>query len=396
MDRYLVLVLGYLIGAISPAYVLGRLTHNAGVRPGSNGSGDTAAAFRRLGFGPGAVAALFNLSKGLLAMLVARALGVPPVFVLATGAAALVGHLLPFYLRFRGGTGISVASSIAVVNLFLLARDHPLTWQSSAAVGIAAVATLVVTRRLVLVGLTAVPVLGWSLLHEIPASPLLWYTLGLLAFIFVAALLDTLRRRLLAPSERTRRTIRFWRFVLRPAAMAFPVLLHTAGRLFTVILLAVVTAAFVAMDVSRLSARRVNLFLLRSAARTFKQDERHRISSMTGFLLAALLVMLVFDGTVTLYAIAFLVFGDFFAKYCGLQFGRTRLFRKTLEGSIAHLAACLVAGAVVAGYVPLPAWVIVTGAVTATAFEVLPINVDDNLTVGITSAVALHLARLAA
>lgn len=267
-------------------------------------------------------------------------------------------------------------------------------WHLATLLGVSILLTLVVTRRPVMLGILVTPLLAFVLVRHAPATPLLWFGVGLLAAAFGLSAVVVVRRRILTPDSAVRARVRFWRFLLRPAAMAFPVLLFAVGRAFTLILLGAVTLAFAIMDITRLSAGRVNLFLFRRTGRTFKEGERTRVSSMTGFLIASLLVILIFDRTIAVYAMAFLVFGDFFAKYFGLQFGRTPLFQKTLEGSLAHLLACLVAAGVIAEFVPLPAWVIACGAVVATVLEVLPLGIDDNLTVGVTSAAVMHVARL--
>lgn len=267
-------------------------------------------------------------------------------------------------------------------------------WHLALLVGISILLTLFVTRHPAMLGVLVAPLAAFVLLRHLPSSPLQWSAVSVLAVVFSASVLTVLRRRLLVPTDRTIGRVRFWRFLLRPAAMAFPVLLFAAGRTFTLILLGAVTLVFVAMDVTRLSAGKVNVFLFQRTGRTFKQGEKTRVSSMTGFLIASLFVTLIFDRSIAVYAMAFLVFGDFFAKYFGLQFGRTPLFQKTLEGSLAHLLACLMAAGVVAEFVAMPVWVIACGALVATAFEVLPIAIDDNLTVGITSAAVMHVARL--
>ena len=393
MERALALVFGYLLGSFSPAWLLGRTLRHIDIREHGFGTTGTANAFRVLGAGPGLLSALVNAGKGLLAMLVARLMGLSPPFILASGAAAALGHLLPFYLRFRGGEGTTVCAALLGVNLFFLVSDHPFPWHVNLLLGLCVAAVLFITRQPVMLGITAVPLLGWALVRYVPASPLWWYSLGLLAFLLGTSALHIRRGRLMSRTDSARRKMKLWRFLIRPAAMAFPVLLVVAGRTFTLVLLGVVTAVFLAMDVARLSAGRINLFLFRRAKNTFKQAERTRLSSMTGFLLASLVVMLVFDATVTWYAMAFLVFGDFAAKYFGLQYGRTRLFRKTLEGSLAHLLACLAVGTIINSWLPLGIEVVALGALAATVLEVLPLGVDDNLTVGILGATALHLGR---
>lgn len=395
MEKVLALVAGYCIGSISPSYFLGRLVSGIDIREHGSGSVDTANAFRVLGPIPGLVAFVFNAAKGLFAMLIAQALGLPAGFVFASGAAAVAGHLLPFYLRFEGGQGVTTASALLSVNLFFLVREHPVPWHMNLLVFLTVAIMLVIARRLEMLGLTTVPLLVFVLLRFVPPSPLLWYTVGLLGFVGFVGIRNAVAGRILALPAETVPGIRLWRFLIRPAAIAFPVLLFTAGRTFTLILLAAVTAAFLALDVTRLSARRVNLFLFRRAAGTFKAAESGRPSTMTGFLVASLLVMFVFDKSIAFYAMAFLIFGDFAAKYFGLRFGRHRVLGKTVEGSLAHLLAGLVAGFVVNEYVPLPLPAIAAGAVAGTVFEALSLAIDDNLLVGVTAAAAMHLVRAA-
>jgi glycerol-3-phosphate acyltransferase PlsY len=270
----------------------------------------------------------------------------------------------------------------------------PIPWHLVALVAISILLTILVTRQPVMLGILVGPLAAFVLVRCLPHSPIAWTALVMLTVTFGASVFFVVRRRLLVPTDKTRGKVKFWRFLLRPAAMAFPVLLFTVGRTFTLILLGAVTLVFAAMDITRLSAGRVNLFLLRRTGRTFKDGEKTRVSSMTGFLIASLFVILIFDRSIAVYAMAFLVFGDFFAKYFGLQFGRTPLFQKTLEGSLAHLLACLIAGGVIAEFVAVPVWIVACGAMVATVFEVLPTAIDDNLTVGISSAAVMHVARL--
>lgn len=266
-------------------------------------------------------------------------------------------------------------------------------------VGVVALAMLFVTRRPEMPGLTAAPLLGFFALRYPAPDPSRFVLPGLAALLVAAATLAAARRGLFARPARAREQVKLWRFLARPAAMAFPVLLFAWSRAGTLILLAAVTAVFLGLDLARLSATRFNLLLFRRASSTFKSRERDRLSSMTLFLVAMLVVTLVFSREVALYAIAFMVFGDFAAKFFGLWFGRTRLWpasllprdAKTVEGSLGHLTACLGAGAVIAEFLPVPLPALGLAAVVATGTEALPGPVDDNLTVGVFAAAALHL-----
>lgn len=100
--------IGYLAGCVHPAYLLGRKLKNIDIREhGSNNSGASNATIV-LGWKYGVLTAVVDIAKGALAVLIARYL----VSEMAESAylggfCAIMGHMFPFYLRFRGGKGLA-------------------------------------------------------------------------------------------------------------------------------------------------------------------------------------------------------------------------------------------------------------------------------------------------
>ncbi|WP_029404828.1 glycerol-3-phosphate 1-O-acyltransferase PlsY [Stutzerimonas stutzeri] len=111
------ILLAYLIGSLSFAILLSRLTGAPDPRVG--GSGNPGAtnmlrlAGRRL-----AISTLFgDLLKGLLPVLLAAALGLSVQQQAWIALAAVFGHLYPLYFRFRGGKGVATAAG-ALLGLY--------------------------------------------------------------------------------------------------------------------------------------------------------------------------------------------------------------------------------------------------------------------------------------
>lgn len=112
-------LLAYLLGSIPFGYLLVRLLVGGDVREsGSGGTGATNVT-RRAGKGVGVLTLLLDLLKGAAAVLVARALlgvGVEAQWwVCAAGAAAVLGHVFPVWLRFRGGKGVATGLGVFLV-----------------------------------------------------------------------------------------------------------------------------------------------------------------------------------------------------------------------------------------------------------------------------------------
>src|SRR5215211_789666 len=114
-----VVLVAYLLGSIPFGYLLVRLFVGGDVREtGSGGTGATNVT-RRAGKGVGVLTLLLDLLKGAAAVLVARALlgaGESALWwVCAAGAAVVLGHVFPVWLRFRGGKGVATGLGVFLV-----------------------------------------------------------------------------------------------------------------------------------------------------------------------------------------------------------------------------------------------------------------------------------------
>lgn len=104
-------LIGYLAGSVPFAFLLAR---SAGVDVRTAGSGNVGAAnvLRTAGAGPGALVLLLDVAKGAAAVLLAYAVAGGASVAALSGAAAIVGHIYPVWLRFHGGKGVAVAAGV--------------------------------------------------------------------------------------------------------------------------------------------------------------------------------------------------------------------------------------------------------------------------------------------
>ena len=105
-----VLVTAYFIGAVPSGVIVGRLWRGVDIRSyGSGGSGATNVA-RTLGTGAGGAVLAFDVGKGVIVAVIAR-LASPDsweAWILAlAGTVAVLGHMFPVYIRFKGGKGVA-------------------------------------------------------------------------------------------------------------------------------------------------------------------------------------------------------------------------------------------------------------------------------------------------
>src|SRR4029079_6464557 len=115
MTRIIIVIVAYLLGSIPFGYLIVRGKSGADIREtGSGGTGATNVS-RRAGKAAGILTLLLDAAKGCVAVLIAKAFGGDDWVIAAAAIAALVGHIFPVWLGFRGGKGVATGVGIFVV-----------------------------------------------------------------------------------------------------------------------------------------------------------------------------------------------------------------------------------------------------------------------------------------
>lgn len=131
----IVLIAGaYLLGSLSTAIILCRLLGLPD--PRSQGSGNPGAT-NILRFGGKKLAALTlvgDLAKGLIPVLIAKALDADANILAAVAMAAFLGHLYPIFFGFKGGKGVATAVGVLLGLSWPVALAALLTWLTMAAI----------------------------------------------------------------------------------------------------------------------------------------------------------------------------------------------------------------------------------------------------------------------
>ena len=107
MKYILCILIGYLIGAINPSYIIGKIR---GVDIRQKGSKNAGASNALILFGKvlGIGCALFDIAKATFAIWLCGKLFPELTYSFAvTGVACILGHVFPFYMKFRGGKGLA-------------------------------------------------------------------------------------------------------------------------------------------------------------------------------------------------------------------------------------------------------------------------------------------------
>jgi acyl phosphate:glycerol-3-phosphate acyltransferase len=105
-------VLAYLIGSIPFALIVAKRWGAADLRLVGSGNLGAANVLRASGVKAGLLVALLDVGKGAVSVFLASRLNGAEATPAVAGLAAIVGHIYPVWLRFRGGKGVATACGV--------------------------------------------------------------------------------------------------------------------------------------------------------------------------------------------------------------------------------------------------------------------------------------------
>jgi glycerol-3-phosphate acyltransferase PlsY len=168
--------IAYLLGSIPFGYLLVRIFRNEDIRAQGSGNIGATNVARSGAKGLGLATLVLDAGKAYLAVMIAKHIA-PGMYDVAVAAAvaAILGHVFPVWLKFRGGKG--VASALGV---FLA-----LTWPSGVAILLVFLVVFALTRYVSLasiVGAATFPLFGFYFVRP-------WTQMVVFGFLFIPALI---------------------------------------------------------------------------------------------------------------------------------------------------------------------------------------------------------------
>lgn len=146
MKYFAVILMGYLLGCSNMAYYIAKWK-KADFRGNGTGNLGASNATVLLGWKAGVSTALHDIGKAAVAVLIARALFPQLEHAgAAAGVACVLGHIFPFWLKFRGGKGFASYWGMTLA----------LNWKLALVVGVAIILVTFITDYIVCGTLTTI------------------------------------------------------------------------------------------------------------------------------------------------------------------------------------------------------------------------------------------------
>jgi len=128
MTKLLCIVIGYFIGCIQSAYIVGKIWH-VDIRKHGSGNLGTTNALRVLGKKAGLITFVCDVLKAVLAFVLCwNVFGKDYVLGIYACLGVILGHDFPFYLGFKGGKGIAATIGMG---LCMVSTISPVYWLSA-------------------------------------------------------------------------------------------------------------------------------------------------------------------------------------------------------------------------------------------------------------------------
>lgn len=123
MEILLASVLGYLLGSIPNALVIGKVFFNTDIREHGSGNLGGTNAGRTLGAKAGVAVAILDVLKATIAMVITYFIF--PQATIYAGFFATLGHCFPIFAKFKGGKAVSTAMGF-LLGISILVTKRPI------------------------------------------------------------------------------------------------------------------------------------------------------------------------------------------------------------------------------------------------------------------------------
>ncbi|MBI3803413.1 MAG: glycerol-3-phosphate 1-O-acyltransferase PlsY [Nitrospirae bacterium] len=126
------IIAAYLLGSVPVGLIVSRSTEGIDPRKGGSKNIGATNVMRVAGKKAAALTLLGDLLKGLLPVVGARLLGLPEEALLFVGFAAIVGHIFPLFLKFKGGKGVATSFGVFLGLSPIIALSALVIWIAAA------------------------------------------------------------------------------------------------------------------------------------------------------------------------------------------------------------------------------------------------------------------------
>jgi glycerol-3-phosphate acyltransferase PlsY len=153
---------------------------------------------------------------------------------------------------------------------------------------------------------------------------------------------------------------------------------------------------WLSIDLARMRFTRLGVFFNACFAPFLRNYERSRLTGASFLLVGNLVTFILFNEEIAILAVSFLAVGDPLAHFVRDRLGQTDTYTRSLVEALACLSGCTIVAVLWLNLANMSISLasVVTGVMTATIIQSLPLPIDDNLTMPVCAGAMMWIVQI--
>ncbi|MFX1275430.1 MAG: glycerol-3-phosphate acyltransferase [Promethearchaeota archaeon] len=375
------IIIGYILGSILPAYIIGRMK-GIDIRTVGTKNAGTSNVYHVLGVKYAVMTGFYDFFKGLLAIWIAYLLQANLMIMQIAGYAAIIGHIFPFYIKFKGGQGLATSMALLITYIINFAL-----YDLIILVFMLYVLVILITFRQAckvsnLLAILIYPLIGYAIWYYYPyypANQFIIFTWIILGYIIVMAFYNINQFNEIKIKDELKKV--WWKLFLNPSLIIL-LILYFYLPLLTLIILGSSSIIILLIDFNKYLNKNNEGAILRKIIPYLKESNERKHLEIALILLSIFLTMIIFNFInirIVIAGIAFTLISIPISKFFEVTFGKRKLFLKTLEGFMGFIISILIVSFFLYTILDLSLLILLISGLSVAFFNTLPIKGNDYL-----------------
>ena len=182
-----------------------------------------------------------------------------------------------------------------------------------------------------------------------------------------------------------------YRKLIHLSSLFFPWLLWMIGKKMFLSFMAPILCFFILLDYIKHSFPKIRDLYYYFFNDVTRENEHNTVTGATWVFIGIISTVVLFNQQIAIISLMVLSISDSMASLIGIKYGKTKLLKKTLEGSFAFYLSTFL---ILSIFTKLSTTYAIISSMIITVAELIDINVNDNIRIPLTTAILLYLGGI--
>ena len=182
-----------------------------------------------------------------------------------------------------------------------------------------------------------------------------------------------------------------YRKLIHLSSLFFPWLLWMIGKKMFLSFMAPILCFFILLDYIKHSFPKIRDLYYYFFNDVTRENEHDTVTGATWVFIGIISTVVLFNQQIAIISLMVLSISDSMASLIGIKYGKTKLLKKTLEGSFAFYLSTFL---ILSIFTKLSTTYAIISSMIITVAELIDINVNDNIRIPLTTAILLYLGGI--